>query len=146
MRPPSYTLTENRKRELLLSLIPMLCEERDIGIELDPGTSTDELFSMFRALVNTREPVPANGVVLAAQDESLRGVIADKGITHVDNIPPTPPNSRLRLWRGDITTLATDAIVNAANSQMLGCWVPGHHCIDNAIHNAVLSRAVFGLG
>lgn len=41
---------------------------------------------------------------------------------------------RLRLWRGDITTLAADAITNAANSQMLGCWVPGHHCIDNAIH------------
>ena len=46
----------------------------------------------------------------------------------------TGEDPRLRLWRGDITLLAADAIVNAANSQMLGCWVPGHHCIDNAIH------------
>lgn len=43
-------------------------------------------------------------------------------------------DERVLLWRGDIATLAVDAIVSAANSQMLGCWVPGHHCIDNAIH------------
>jgi O-acetyl-ADP-ribose deacetylase (regulator of RNase III) len=52
----------------------------------------------------------------------------------VGEAEPSPADGRLRLWRGDITTLAADAIVNAANSQMLGCWVPGHHCIDNAIH------------
>ena len=52
----------------------------------------------------------------------------------LDTAKPSPLNEHVLLWRGDITTLAVDAIVNAANSQMLGCWVPGHHCIDNAIH------------
>ena len=43
-------------------------------------------------------------------------------------------DERVMLWRGDITTLAVDAIVSAANSQMPGCRAPGHRCIDNAIH------------
>ena len=127
-------MTENRKRSLLLELIPLLCEERGLRFELDSESPTDELFATFRALVNTREPLPAGDALLAAQDELLGGMIANVGVTHVADIDPTPTDPRLRLWRGDITTLATDAIVNAANSQMLGCWVPGHHCIDNAIH------------
>ena len=127
-------MTESRKRELLLALVPALCDER--GMEAGPGegATTDELFSAFRALVNTRPPIPADSGWLAMQDELLRGMIADAGVTHVEDIPPVAADSRLRLWRGDITTLAADAITNAANSQMLGCWVPGHHCIDNAIH------------
>ncbi|MDO4796873.1 MAG: protein-ADP-ribose hydrolase [Coriobacteriales bacterium] len=127
-------MTVKRERELLLVLIPMLCEEHGLRFELDESAPADELFGTFRALVNTREPLPASAELLAAQDELLRGMIAEKGITRVEDIPTVPCDPRLRLWRGDITTLAADAIVNAANSQMLGCWVPGHHCIDNAIH------------
>ena len=48
-----------------------------------------------------------------------------------------PVQPGLYLWQGDITTLAVDAIVNAANSQMLGCFAPCHGCIDNAIHTYV---------
>lgn len=92
------------------------------------------LFRRFRDLVNTREPRPASAQFLAVQDRMLQGLIAEAGITRADELPRTPADSRLSLWRGDITTLAADAIVNAANSQMLGCWVPGHYCIDNAIH------------
>lgn len=61
-------------------------------------------------------------------------MIAEAGVSTLDTAKPSPLNEHVLLWRGDITTLAVGAIVNAANSQMLGCWVPGHHCIDNAIH------------
>lgn len=71
---------------------------------------------------------------LALQDELLQGMIAEAGVSTLDTAKPSPLNEHVLLWRGDITTLAVGAIVNAANSQMLGCWVPGHHCIDNAIH------------
>lgn len=94
----------------------------------------DKLFSLYRDLVNVREPMPVPEDILDAQDRMLRIRIANAGVTDADTLPRTPANSQVSLWRGDITTLAVDAIVNAANSQMLGCWVPGHFCIDNAIH------------
>lgn len=109
-----------------------LCIER--GVELPETEDVERLWSSFRALVNTRPPIPASSEWLAMQDELLQGLIAEAGISSIKDAVPSPADSRLSLWRGDITTLAADAIVNAANSQMLGCWVPGHHCIDNAIH------------
>ena len=125
-------MNQARKQELLRELVAALCAERDT---LPPKTDVvDELWVAFRALVNTRPHWPAGEDFLAAQDELLQGLIAEAGIHSTDEALASPGNPRLRLWRGDITTLAADAIVNAANSQMLGCWVPGHHCIDNAIH------------
>ena len=121
-----------RKRELLKSLLVDLYGER--GLEPPLAESIDELWAAFRALVNTRPPIPASGGWLAMQDELLQGMIAEAGVSTANDATPSPDDPRLRLWRGDITTLAAGAIVNAANSQMLGCWVPGHHCIDNAIH------------
>ncbi|MFQ9179384.1 MAG: protein-ADP-ribose hydrolase [Eggerthella lenta] len=64
-------------------------------------------------------------------------LIARAGVTDASALAPVGDggvDGRLALWRGDITTLAVDAIVNAANSKLLGCFIPGHHCIDNAIH------------
>ncbi len=87
---------------------------------------------MFRALVNVRKPKPVSKEFLSAQDELLQTLIADKGITDIDDL--TPVRDGIYLWRGDITTLKVGAIVNAANSGMLGCFLPGHGCIDNAIH------------
>lgn len=92
------------------------------------------LFNVFRDLVNTREPIPATDEFLAAQDRMLHDQIKTRGITDPASLPPIPQDDRLSLWKGDITTLAADVIVNAANSQMLGCWIPEHYCIDNAIH------------
>ena len=94
------------------------------------------LFEAYRTLANVREPMPATDKFFAAQDRMLQGLIAEAGILDASALPRTPLDGRLSLWRGDITTLAADVVVNAANSRLLGCWVPGHHCIDNAIHSA----------
>ena len=121
-----------RKLELLKALVAGLCAER--GYNPPQAGDAGGLWDAFRALVNTRPPIPAGEAWLSMQDELLQGMIEDAGVTRVEDVPPAAADPRLRLWRGDITTLAADAVVNAANSQMLGCWVPGHHCIDNAIH------------
>ena len=105
-------------------------KRRDSESEL----TDEQLWNLFRALVNTRQPEPASPEFLTAQNKLLRSLIEEAGITSVDETRTTPIDARIRLWRGDITTLAADGIVNAANAQMLGCWIPGHYCIDNAIH------------
>ncbi|MDR1705800.1 MAG: protein-ADP-ribose hydrolase [Clostridiales bacterium] len=87
---------------------------------------------LFRSIVNARNPEPVSEDFLAVQDELLQSIIAERGVTDIAALRPVRDN--LYLWRGDITTLKVDAIVNAANSGMLGCFVPNHACIDNAIH------------
>lgn len=137
-----------RKHNLLVYLVKRLLKERlDNGgfmpeklMSLIPprdnieGASAEQLWLAFRALVNVREPWPADADLLAAQDELLQELIAEAGVTAVRDTAASPLDPRLRLWRGDITTLAADAIVNAANDGMTGCWAPLHYCIDNAIH------------
>ena len=121
-----------RKVHLLRTLVETLYSERELSA---PKTNDeDELWTEFRALVNTRPPWPAPESFLSDQDELLQGLIEEAGIHTADDATASSADPRLLLWRGDITTLAVDAIVNAANSQLLGCWVPGHYCIDNAIH------------
>lgn len=88
-----------------------------------PQNDSDK-WRLFRSLVNVRQALPVSDEFLSVQDEFLQGEIAAKGIVK------NPP----RLCKGDITTLAVDGIVNAANSGLLGCFVPCHGCIDNAIH------------
>lgn len=118
--------------ENMPKLVEMLCLER--GLDADVPASPLAQWETFRALVNTRPPCSASEEFLSLQDELLQGVIAWRGVTDAREVLPAPKDERLALWRGDITTLRADAIVNAANSQMLGCFVPGHFCIDNAIH------------
>ncbi len=86
----------------------------------------------FRALVNLRPPGPVSAEFLEIQDRILKSVTAAKGITRSRELAPV--QDRLQLWQGDITTLEVDGIVNAANSALLGCFHPGHDCIDNIIH------------
>lgn len=87
---------------------------------------------LFRSLVNVREPRPIGGDFLALQDSLLQSMSARRGVTDLASLAPV--GEGLYLWKGDITTLRTDGIVNAANSGMTGCYSPCHGCIDNAIH------------
>ncbi|MBQ7682455.1 MAG: protein-ADP-ribose hydrolase [Oscillibacter sp.] len=123
-----------RPEERMPWLIRFLEEEtpeyRGYGVPDDPG----EQWRLLRSLFNVRAPGPVPAEFLSVQDALLRDMTAAKGVTNCRTLQPVRRNPRLFLWRGDITTLACDAIVNAANGQLLGCFVPCHGCIDNIIH------------
>jgi O-acetyl-ADP-ribose deacetylase (regulator of RNase III) len=91
---------------------------------------------LMRSLMNLRPPAPISELFLKAQDKELEKQLHEKGIVSLNQALLSPIDNRLKLWQGDITRLKADAIVNAANSQMLGCFMPLHSCIDNAIHSA----------
>lgn len=95
---------------------------------------------LLRALVNVRPPGALKPHWLLWQDEELGRQLAEKGVVEADELPRSPIYPDMALWQGDITRLAADAIVNAANSRMLGCFSPLHACIDNAIHSAAGMR------
>lgn len=117
--------TERRKY-----LIEYLLSERNESAAIP--NDTEEQKRLFRALVNIRMPKSASREFLKIQGEYLREELRLKGITDIAELNPIMPD--IYLWKGDITTLKCDAIVNAANSRMLGCFCPNHNCIDNAIH------------
>ena len=91
---------------------------------------------LLRALLNVRPPKDTSAEFLRIQDEYLRAETTQKGVTELASLTPAAlcGSGALYLWQGDITTLACDAIVNAANSDMTGCYYPNHRCIDNCIH------------
>ncbi|MDE6597585.1 MAG: protein-ADP-ribose hydrolase [Clostridia bacterium] len=110
-------------------LIELLYVERG---ESAPAVPERDKRALFRALVNVCPPKPAGAEFLKLQDEYLQEELRHKGITDYKSL--TPMQDGIYLWQGDITTLKCDGIVNAANSQMMGCFCPNHGCIDNAIH------------
>lgn len=118
--------------ERQLYLIKYLLSENRKYAEMPVPESEEERFRLFRSLMNIRPPKPISEDFLAVQDDYLKEEISSKGITGIDDL--TPIENGIYLWKGDITTLKCGAIVNAANSQMLGCFQPCHGCIDNAIH------------
>ena len=111
-------------------LIDYLVKEDSRYSELELPESIEEKRDLFRALRNIREPKPVSEEFLRLQDEELQAQLQEKGIVEL------PKEPKIQIWQGDITRLKVDAIVNAANSQMLGCFYPLHKCIDNAIHSA----------
>ena len=119
-------------QEQLDFLLNYLIEERDERI--DVPDNYQEKRNLLRALMNVRMPSKVSDEFLKFQDEFLTAETKNKNLTSVDEIEEV--KGKLMLWQGDIATLKSDAIVNAANSKLLGCFIPLHNCIDNVIHSA----------
>ena len=91
---------------------------------------------LLRSLMNVRPPMPLNQEFLAMQDDLLSAERDSKGVVDGAALPTVNGHPRIAVWKGDITQLKMDAIVDADNSALLGCFCPCHGCIDNAIHSA----------
>ena len=113
-------------------MIGYLIDERneDIAVPHD----YDSKRALLRSLMNIRPPLKISDEFLKVQDEFLTAETLNKHLTGIEDIEDV--DGRIMLWQGDITTLKVDAIVNAANSKLLGCFIPQHNCIDNVIHSA----------
>lgn len=120
------------QKERRIYLINRLLSEDEHYNGITIPESEAEQKRLLRSLINIRLPSPIGNDFLAIQDEYLQTAIAEKGITKLHDLTPFKDN--IYLWQGDITTLECDAIVNAANSGMTGCYHPCHNCIDNCIH------------
>ena len=127
----------NRREQLqylnqfLLAEMPQFQEQADAVPDDDISQRR-----LLRSLMNVRPPLPLSPDFLKVQDALLSAEALEKGIVDADRLPPVSSDPRLAIWQGDITRLRTDAIVDADNSALLGCFVPCHGCIDNAIHSA----------
>lgn len=132
------------QRERLDYLLDKLKEECTSYKNMPAAENELEKRRVVRSLMNIRMPHPISADILKVQDEFLQEECQEKGIVWLKDIPTLKEQLRSRhpfagkisVWKGDITRLKVGAIVNAANSQMLGCFVPCHRCIDNAIHSA----------
>ena len=124
-------MTQDERREYLIQYL--LKEKIPFGRQNIP-TDKQGQENLLRSLMNVRPPRPISNDFLKIQDEYLTERNIERGITDIDTLAPVKSDSRLYIWQGDITTLKCDAIVNACNSQMLGCFSPMHACIDNFIH------------
>jgi O-acetyl-ADP-ribose deacetylase (regulator of RNase III) len=122
-------MTQNERLQYLIRYL--LAENPEYADMSVPSCKTEQ-FGLFRSLVNIRSAKPVSSEFLSVQDAFLQEEIAEKGITDAAALHPV--RNGIYLWRGDITTLRCDAVVNAANSGMTGCYRPCHNCIDNAIH------------
>ncbi len=124
-------MTQTERR---IFLIQYLLREnpRFYGQKVPSGKEEQE--TLLRSLMNVRMPFPLSDEFLKVQDAYLQERNRERGITPVTDLNPVASDSRLYVWQGDITTLECDAIVNACNDKMLGCFAPMHACIDNFIH------------
>lgn len=122
-------MTQAERREFLISaLLKEDARYASLGI---PGDEEGQRY-LLRSLMNVRPAKEIGEEFMEVQDLYLREETRIKGITDIRDLTPIQDN--LYLWQGDITTLRCDAIVNAANSGMTGCYYPNHRCIDNCIH------------
>ena len=121
---------QERLRYLVEGLVAEYKEKHNEHIDIPMNEA--EQFNLFRALCNIRPAGSMPAEWMKVQDEYLNVLAHEKGIVTINDMEERAP--QIYLWQGDITRLSVDAIVNAANNQLLGCFAPNHRCIDNAIH------------
>lgn len=119
---------------LIDALLAEMPEYREQAGQFPPDDTSQR--RLLRSLMNVRPPMPLDRAFLEVQDALLSAETEEKGVVDGDALPPTAGDARLVLWQGDITRLRADAIVDAGNDALLGCFCPCHGCIDNAIHSA----------
>ena len=124
-------MTQKERREYLIEYL--LKEDFRFRGQKIPSDKQEQE-RLLRSLMNVRLPKPVSGEFLKIQDDYLGERKLERGITDIADLKPVASEERFYIWQGDITTLKCDAIVNACNSQMLGCFSPMHACIDNFIH------------
>lgn len=112
---------------LIRALLDEMPQYRDTAIP----TLDSRRLRLLRSLMNMRPPMPVPEDFLEVQDPFLQQMTTEKGVTDAGELSPSAADPRIFLWQGDITSLRCDAIVNAANSRLLGCFSPCHGCIDN---------------
>lgn len=123
-------MNQNERR---IFLIQELLKENKRYEDMEIPQDFEEQRELLRALMNVRIAKNVDDEFIKVQDEYLQEETKRKGIVDIDDLKPIKDG--IYLWQGDITTLRCDAIVNAANSGMTGCYVPNHRCIDNCIHS-----------
>jgi O-acetyl-ADP-ribose deacetylase (regulator of RNase III) len=129
-----YIGTCMTQNERLRYLLDALLSEDPRFINTEIPNTPDQQWRLLRSLMNVRPAKSVADVFIKIQNEYLSERIANQGIVDAQTLPSTANDPRIVVWKGDITTLRIDAIVNAANSRMEGCWQPCHACIDNCIH------------
>ena len=135
-------MRDHIQEQRLDALVEAFRAESDDWRELPAPQDAEGKRQLLRALMNVRPPRPIDAGTLRVQNDYLTARAAERGIVSAEEIPTAaeaygsraPFAETLSIWQGDITQLKCDAIVNAANSGMLGCFRPGHTCIDNCIH------------
>ncbi|MDE5897000.1 MAG: hypothetical protein K2H43_04210, partial [Clostridia bacterium] len=129
--PRPALLSAEEKAAACDKLLRFLLRER--GLIAAFSATYEKKRSLVRGYMNERPALPIPAEILAAQDSLFWTETVERGIVELSEIPDGKHG--ISLWQGDITRLAADGIVNAANKALLGCFLAGHHCIDNTIHS-----------
>ena len=134
----------NNQQERLDYLLQYMQQEMEEYQSVEIPDEYEDRKKTLRGFMNMRMPKPVPEEIYQVQDLFLQEEAEEKGIIEWKRIPTVkrkygsihPFANKLSVWKGDITRLKVGAIVNAANSQLLGCFIPCHNCVDNAIHSA----------
>lgn len=122
-------MNQKTRREYLIKYLLQESKQYD-GMKIPSDES--ERKQLLRGLMNVRMPRSISDEFLEIQDAYLQESLTERGVVRLSDM--TAVKEQIYIWQGDITRLATDAIVNAANAGMTGCYQPNHTCIDNCIH------------
>lgn len=127
-----------KKNEIVTELIEYLLSEKTDYNNFEIPSDYKQMRLLLKGLINVREPNILPDNILSLEDELLLIELNEKGITNINSLEEIEPN--IILWKGDITTINSDLIVNAGNNAGLGCFAPDHYCIDNVIHSSAGMR------